>query len=267
MRFTPRTTSFPLELPPVRSEVPSVLAFGMVKGGSTLLFRLLHRLGRHVGLTYFSIDDLLFAKGVAADRRPVSVGPVFRGRGYVYGGFRQFPAYPVPLLNHSRVVLLVRDPRDMITSLYFSLRYSHVLPDAETASELRAEMQASRDALAHMPIGAFALDAIRVYARVFESYVAQGFAWRPNVAIYRYEDVIFRKREWVRDLCEWYGWDIPEAQRNAAADKFDELPDQERPESHVRQVRPGNHRLHLPPTIQQQIAESLGEYMALFGYE
>jgi hypothetical protein len=267
LRYSPKSRFFRVDTPPAASDAPSVLAFSMAKGGSTLLYNMLTRLAPLAGLTYFSIEDHLFASGVSPNRRPTAIGHVFEPRGFCYAGFRQFPAYPVPILHSSRVAFLIRDPRDMITSLYFSLVYSHRMPDGDKGGTGRAEMEASREALSRTEIDRFAVEAIRTYLRLFEAYVAQGFHWRPNVATYRYEDVIFRKAEWVADLCEWFGWDIPEADRLRVTQEFDELPDQERPREHVRQVSPGNHKRHLSPETQQQITAALGEYMDLFGYE
>jgi hypothetical protein len=74
---------------------------------------------------------------------------------------------------------------------------------------------------------------------------AQGFHWRTNVATYRYEDVIFKKRIWIDDLCSWFGWDISSDLKGSVAARFDVVVDVERPDQHIRQVKPGNHRRHL----------------------
>lgn len=237
----------------------------MAKGGSTLLYNMLSRLAPMAGLTYFSIEDRFFSSGVSPSRRPTAIGQVFETRGYCYAGFRQFPAFPVPILHSSRVVCLVRDPRDMITSLYFSLLYSHRLPEGNKG-DARSQMEGARQALSKVQIDRFAVDAIRTYLKLFEAYVAQGFVWRPNVAIYRYEDVIFNKPEWVADFCEWYGWNIPERERLKVAAEFDEIPSAERPQEHVRQVTPGNYKRHLSAETEQAITSALAEYMELFGY-
>jgi hypothetical protein len=172
------------------------------------------------------------------------------------------------------VILLVRDPRDMITSLYFSLLKSHRIPKAEgkegsdantdVASKLMLD---TRQRLQHTDINAFAPEAVRAYTRMFEGYVAQGFAWRPNVAIYRYEDVIFAKKAWVEDICVWYEWDIDPQRQHRVATMFDAAPGKERPKEHIRQVTPGNHRDHLSAATIAAINGSLSEYMRLFAYK
>jgi hypothetical protein len=250
-----------------------VFSFSMAKAGSTLLYNMLSKLAPSADLTYFSIEDYLFSHNISPVNRPGFIGDIIKPQGYCYGGFRQFPAFRVKGLNKAKVTFLVRDPRDMVTSLYFSLLNSHKIPK-EDALAKRDEAPAGaaermldmRKKLQNTDVNVFARQALRSYTRIFEGYVAQGFAWRPNVAIYRYEDVIFAKEDWVRDICEWYGWDIDPVRQRQVAAMFDERPTEERPLQHVRQVTPGNYRAHLTEATSAAIEDALSEYMRLFGY-
>ncbi len=270
MRFEPRTGYAPVHIPSATSERPSVLAFSMAKAGSTLLNNILSRIAPDVDLVFFSIEDYLFSRNVSPTNRPLNIGGIIKPEGYCYGGFRQFPAHPVPILFSARSVLLVRNPLDMITSLYFSLLKSHRIPresgapsDVEGAA---TKLISTRTYLQHTDINAFARQAVRAYTRMFEGYVAQGFPWRKTVAIYRYEDVIFDKANWVADICDWYQWKLPAGRSEAVGAMFDEQPDIERPDQHIRQVKPGNHLAHLSPQTVTNVSEGLAEYMRIFGY-
>jgi hypothetical protein len=265
VKYEPKISFARIDQPEPMSNAPSVLAFSVAKAGSTLLYNFLTRLAPLADLTYFSIENFLFDKNISATNRPGNIGNIFRKEGYCYGGFRQYPAFPVPILHSSKIVFLVRDPRDMITSLYFSLKYSHKFPDGG-GEGARREMEKARMALANTEIDRFAVENIRNYVRMFEGYVAQGFAWRPNVATYRYEDVIFRKEEWLADICDWYGWNIDAAMRAEIIREFDRMPESEQPHDHIRQVKPGNYRQHLSPETEERIRSALSEYMRIFGY-
>jgi hypothetical protein len=143
---------------------------------------------------------------------------------------------------------------------------SHVLPKSQGERGAREEMLAMRAHLERTDINRFAIDEIRDYVRMFEGYVAQGFHWRKNVAVYRYEDVIFKKAEWIADMCEWYGWNPPQEIVQSILDKVDITTEEERPEEHIRQVAPGNYKKYLGPDAIRAIDRRLGEYMRLFGY-
>lgn len=269
MRFTPAVPYQPLQPPPPASARASVTAFSLAKAGSTLLYDLLSVLAPAAGLTYFSTEDALFAGGVSVNRRPANVGDLFRPTGYCYGGFRQYPAYPIPVLHATRSIFLVRDPRDMAVSLYFSMMKSHVLPEAGGGADgAREEFERARANVAAVSIDAWVNHAAVVqYTRMFEGYLAQGFLWRPNVATYRYEDVIFAKRAWLADICDWFEWDVPADVRDAIADRFDLRPDGERPDQHVRQVTPGDYRKHLSADTVDRLTAAFAEYLRLYGYD
>jgi hypothetical protein len=267
MRFRPNVPSHTLTPPQATADDPSVFAFSLAKAGSTLLYDMLQALTPYAGLTYYSVEDSLFADNVSPNRRPGTIGTPFAPTGYCFGGFRQYPAYPIPILGFSKAVFLVRDPRDMAVSLYFSMTRSHVIPDAEKDEGARGEFLGARRFLNSQTIDEFAVHgAIIQYTRMFEGYIAQGFLWRPNVAIYRYEDIIFDKEAWVEDLCDWYGWQIPRELRQSVVERFDIRPEEERPDDHVRQVTPGNYLKHLEKGTISRMNNLLGEYMRMFGY-
>lgn len=253
------------ELPPPVSDAPSVLGLGMTKGGSTLLFDIMLSLAAPAGLVYFSLPDLMFRRGVREAEVPPGAARLFLPRGYCYGGFRALPRHPLPILDTARTVLLVRDPRDMLVSLYYSVAYSHVIPGGEeTGGEHYLEAERRRAAAA--ALSEFVRGRAEVYRAVFADYLRAGVPDRPNVKMFRYEDVIYRKRDWVAELCDWFGWEIGPPLRHMVADRFDILPENPDPRAHVRQVHPGNHRAALSAADIAFLDETLAEPLRRFGY-
>jgi hypothetical protein len=124
-------------LPPPASDAPSVLAFGMIKGGSTLLFDLLTVLAPAAGLTWFSLNDQMFRLGVKEADIPEEASRLFLPQGYCYGGFRDWPPHDIPILRSARAVWLIRDPHDMIVSPYHSTVASHRIPEPTESSSRR----------------------------------------------------------------------------------------------------------------------------------
>jgi hypothetical protein len=267
LRFSPRVTSNFIERPQSLTCCESVLAFSIAKAGSTLLYNLLSEVCGHVGLVYFSPEDSLFAANVSASQRTSDVGDIFSRTGYCYGGFRHFPSYAVPILDTTKVVFLVRNPLDMAVSLYFSLLKSHRLPDDNGIGGVRQELLEERQRLQETDIETFVIRSASLqYIRMFEGYIAQGFHWRKNVVTYRYEDIIYSKAEWLKDICDFYGWSVSfEIISNIAA-RYDVIPDSERSAEHVRQVIPGNYHKYLSVAAIEEATAILGEYMPIFGY-
>lgn len=267
LRWSLRTPEMPLpELPrPRRPTVPSVLAFSLAKAGSTMLFDLLARLCPHAGLVYVSLEDRFYAAGVDQRDQPLGASSLFHETGYCYGGFRGAPPYEVPILDRVRVVLLVRDPRDMLVSLYHSLAESHWIPETDEAQGPHF-MHALRADARRRTVDEHALRSASTVLAQFERYEAFALPWRSNVALYRYEDVVYRKREWAEELCAWFEWSVPDAVRDAAVATVDVFPETPDPGAHVRQVHPGNHRAELAPATIRELDRVFARTLRRYGW-
>jgi hypothetical protein len=266
LRWAHRPPTHPLrELPPSPTTAPSVLAFSLPKAGSTMLFDLIARLCPHAGLAYVSLEDAFYAAGVHPYEQPLESAALFRSRGYCYGGFRVLPPYEIPILGTARTAILVRDPRDMLVSLRHSVANSHWIPGGSGADD--HFMHALRARANERTIDEYVLMASHNLQSQFDRYAALGLLWRSNVVVYRYEDVVYRKREWVDDLCEWFGWSVPSSRRDQATASVDVFPAHADPAAHVRQVHPGNHRTELAPETIRELDVVFERTLRLFGYE
>lgn len=261
-RFAPTGIRLP-DLPSAPSDAPSVVAMSLPKAGSTLLFALLQDLAPQVGLAYVSLQDFFFVNGLRLTEQPHEAGSLFRARGYCYGGFRGPPPYAIPILDRARCVVLVRDPRDMAISHWYSVTQSHVVPQAADGEHFMARNRAraiDRGKDAHVMQVARGLDA------QYDRLLSSGILHRADTAVFRYEDVIFRKRDWVDAICTWFGWDIPAEARRRIADHHDVRPATPDPAAHIRQVAPGNHRAELGEKQRAQMDRVLARWLAMFGY-
>jgi hypothetical protein len=171
----------------------------------------------------------------------------------------------MPILDTARTVLLVRDPRDVLVSLYFSVGQSHPLPPP--GSPLARHMLSRREKAQTAPIDEWVIEHHGEVISSLEGYLAQRFPARPNVAIYRYEDVIFRKRDWMEDIIHWYGWNVSSSTIEAVLKKVDVFPAAPDPSKHIRQVHPGNYKTILQRSTQETLTECLRPLLSQFGYE
>jgi hypothetical protein len=141
---------------------------------------------------------------------------------------------------------------------------SHKLPDED--GDVSVGMLRERNIAGGFPIDEWVIQNYGGILRGCESYLAQGFPRRRNVATYRYEDIIFNKQDWAADIVNWYEWDIPDEVIKKAVALFDVVPEAERPDQHIRQVHPGNYKRHLSPAIASRIAAQFDPYIRAFGY-
>ena len=216
----------------------SVFIVGLLKSGSTLLNRIMRPITTAAGLTFRSPANELFERGVDIKKATVDFEPF----GYAYGGFRDLP-WPLPDFAADRTVLLVRDPRDALTSFYFSLAYSHVPPGTADSPSLLRAFEARRDRVRAMTIDEFVLLEATAHARLIRRTIANASRCR----LYRYEEIIFDKQTWAADMVEYLGLAPPPRLVSTVVARNDVLPTEDAPLEHIRHVTPGDHRDKLQP--------------------
>lgn len=243
-----------LALPPSTSARPSSLVFGMHKGGSSLLNRLVRWLCRIADQPYVPVMAAFEDAGIAAADAPPETGSVFRPTGYCYGSFRQFPtSFEIPILGQVPALLLVRDPRDMLTSLYFAAR---------RVKGGSADRQLLIDRAAAQDIDAFVLANADKYVADFDVYARH----LSGALELRYEDVVYDKLALVARVVGHLGFAVSEARFANIAAKLDEVPDTDRPDQHVRQVHPGDHARKLKPETVAALNAQLAPVLERYGY-
>lgn len=232
---------------PPPGDFESFYIFAMHKSGSTLLNNMLMRVLGTCGIPQLALSELAFAAGLP-ENKILNPEEVIFERGYCYRGYRSFPEYLSRFdLSAKKKILLIRDPRDMVVSNFFSYAQSHVIPQAGL---VRDELLAKRQEAAGSRIDEFCLVDIADFIDEFSGYE---HLLNTNIRIYRYEDVIFNKAMWLQDMLTYLGIDAPAALISSVAQEHDVIPREERPDQHIRQVYPGNFRKHL----QQETIEKL----------
>lgn len=254
-------------LPPTKSpETPTTYAFSLPKAGSVLLDSIMRPLSDHIGVTYVSLMGNFFNMGLAEQDVPEATSRVFADHGYCFGGFRAYPkTFEIPNLSTKKSTLLVRDPRDMLISHYFSMRSSH--PDPRKVLTTSRTSLPRRDKALVMSADEYALDLAGYYVRQFDRYIDVLDANRDLFTLFRYEDVIFNKRSLVADICSAFDWDASPRVINKIADKNDIVPRAENEAKHVRQVTPGDGMRKLQPETIEKLSDLFAKQLDYFGYE
>ncbi|HJV71249.1 hypothetical protein [Ideonella sp.] len=246
------------------TQQPAYFVLGVRKSGSSILNSMVTALAQRQGLPFVDIPGQLFKAGIKVDdwQKDPALSCVLGG-GNVYGGFRNFPAglQKHALFMASKKVLLVRDPRDALVSEYFSNAFSHSLPQEGDA---RDQMLTLRHQALQASIEAFVLERAAAMGRTLMEYA--GSVGDPLLKLYRYEDVITRKRALLEGIGAHFGWRLDAGHLGKVLEWADVLPDEERPTAFVRRVLPGDHRNKLAPAVIAQLNARLAEPMRAFGY-
>ena len=166
------------------------------------------------------------------------------------------------VLKRCRIVAHVRDPRDQLTSQYFSIAQSHRVP----INDRPEQFLESRNRAREQGIDSFVLR----HASDYVSYYRTVMALRdrhPYFSVSRYEDMVMSFPQWLLRICEFLG--IPPAHpvmlTLMATTNF--AVDMDGPSKHVRQVKPGDHKRKLKPSTISALNESMGDIIEAFGYD
>lgn len=92
---------------------------------------------------------------------------LFKRRGYVYSVFGG-AIEGIPALEQYRIFLMVRDPRDVLTSMYYSSAYSHPVPEA--TGDKREAFLARRRHTREISIDQFALENAEHKRAIYQHY-------------------------------------------------------------------------------------------------
>lgn len=249
----------------VISAVPSTFVFSLAKAGSVLINNIVQDLACAQGLKYQSIMGDAFEAGISVDDISPDTWSGLQPNGYVYGGFRHLPhRVDIPILKKCKRVLLVRDPRDMLVSLYFSMKYSHPSPGISDKSDAAAKFSAYREMIRSMSIDDFALDQCQYVELALMSYLP--YLDDPLTRIFRYEDVIFDKANWVADICSHLEWNLPGGVMDEIAARHDIRVQTEAIDNHIRNVTPGDHVHKLAPSTISELNRRLQAVLISFRY-
>ncbi|MEZ2279042.1 MAG: sulfotransferase domain-containing protein [Microcoleus sp.] len=219
----------------------SIIFFTIEKSASVYMIGVLQKLSQELGMTYLNYEGDFWVrgeefKGVISD--PKKTEEFLNPCGCIYGPFRGF--YPeIPNIEKYKVILMLRDPRDVLTSLYFSSAYSHHIPPAheEKMMQFRKEAIDSR-------IDDYVLNKIHsILGRYYE--YAQHCLGKEHVLFVKYEEMVSDFSGWLNTVIDFLEIEVSQEFINKLVKEADFKVAEENPYAHKRQVTPGDHKRKL----------------------
>jgi Sulfotransferase domain len=221
------------------SKTPSVLYFTVHRCASQFIYQIFKSFEKHSDMTHIDIGGY-FWRGGKLYVRPQEI---YRQFGYVYGPIygmdKEELPLPIPNLNDFKIFLMLRDPRDVLTSYYF-----HHAADPYYNPAQRDFLIARSKETKNKPIDEWVLDKAPIFRARYEEYL-NTFHNRPNVLFLKYEDMVADFPSWLSGLAEFaspnlHANTLQSIMRTA---RFDV--DKEDEQAHKRQVTPGDHKRKL----------------------
>lgn len=244
---------------------PSIVFFTVHKAASIYAAALCRRLAAEVGYKGVDFSSYSFKGGETRGNLLVPgdlARRVYQPEGFYYGPFRAFnPA--IPWLDRARVILHLRDPRDVLVSSFYSMAYSHYVPSKENPS-VAAKILANREATLQMEIDAHVLANAAFIREVYQNYITQ-LVGQPFVWFSKYEQMIGDFGGWLEAACRGMGISVPSdsLMRLSSEASFQV---EENISKHKRQVQPGDYLRKLKPETIARLNSELGGVLERLDY-
>lgn len=251
----------PPAVPETTSTVPSTIFYTLHKAGSVYFWGCIRRLAMSAGMPGINIAGHYFKLGYDQSEFPQEVKDVFKPVGYCYGPFRTLNLpFEIPDYDRYRKLFIVRDPRDILTSHYFSNKFSHP-PMPPKPGETEPSVKRNRT---DTDIDGYVVHLAPRFVSRFEDY--QRFVTEHNVPIFRYEDIIDNFETWLHEVAKVMGISPRRQAIKFLLDNHVADVEQEEVKLHRRQIRPGDHLRKLKPETIDTLNEMFREPLRFFKY-
>lgn len=240
----------------------STLFLSMHKAGSSIADRIVMQVLRARGYRIDRIAPQAARSELLESEFFHRYQPKMTTRGVYYGVARHPDSHDMEILPRLRVIVQMRDPRDCITSAYYSFLHSHRPP---TDPEKRRRFDERRAWLRDQSIDDYAptlaekyRNRVEVLDRVVRSH--------PDLLLLRYEEMVEDTGAWLSRISEFTGQPLTPDLRETLAPLTDFRRPREEPGRHKRQITPGDHRRKMKPETIAGLNAVLGDALPRFGY-
>lgn len=241
------------------SEGPSVLHFCYNRCGSRYVSSLIQRLldaQRYEFVDFDRYHTHCNREGFERFGEADFVSDLLNPTGVHYGPFYRLHE-GMQQLEDFKIVLTLRDPRDVLTSRFYSQAYAHTLFDRENVER--------RECFREMGVDAFVIDQMGEIIDRYRRFHRE-LMGKENVLFLPYEKMVGDFDSWLNELAEFLGTqEESEALRAIRAEANFSVKKEDK-YSHRRSVKPGNHLQKLKPETIERLNEELAEVLEMFGY-
>ena len=254
----------------------SVIAYTVHKAGSMVLHRVLRDTCEHNNIQYHSEN--------AEPKERIPVRKIFAGKDYIarhngcFGPLRFF--VPTAALGDTNILLHLRDPRDVLTSMFFSYCFMHrgpvpantgVRKQVADAGIDKFVLDMSSEAAAHYEgdygTGGNYREFIGDMATRYQRYLDEVIG-RPNAVLVSYEEMVLDFPSWLRKVIDCFELENADETYRIVAERYAETvkPEGENVFSHKRKVVPGDYKEKLQPETIAELNRRFAHALDVLGY-
>ena len=253
-----------------RNSHPSIIHFSLNKAATQYIKSILKRCAVDNGMVPVGIHEYAFNSNFPfLDYLSVeemgSYKHIFKSKGYLYSVFGGM-IEGIKSLEDCKIVLVMRDPRDILVSGYYSSAYSHGVPSK--GGNKHDSFMAKRLATQESTIDEYAIsESDRVYD-IFSRYQTLLLDNYKNAYVTQYEEMVSNFEAWLTDLLNYCELNLS---REFIQDLIEEneakKPKEEDITKHIRKGVVGDYKEKLQPETIQTLNERFDPILKRFHYQ
>jgi hypothetical protein len=243
---------------PSASKNQSFIFFTVHKSASMLMENFLNDVSKETKMPQIDINGYFATQGdegIEKQKEKNFLQKIFKAQGYVYGPLRFY--LPVPELEKYPVVLLLRDPRDVLTSQYYSIRATHPLITKKLIERRKIALKSTVDEHVRSQTPRF----VQTYNEYIENVLG-----KPNVLFLKYEDMVNDFGAFIEKINAHCKLNLtPEQILKLDRTKTFETQGEDRSQ-HKRKVIPGDHKEKLQPETIEWLNKEFDDILKTLNY-
>jgi hypothetical protein len=248
----------------------SILHFSVNKAATQYVRSILAQCAVEEGMVPVHIHDYAFHTSfpyldhLSADEMG-SYQHIFKPTGYLYSAFGGM-IEGIPSLDDFLIVLMVRDPRDVLVSKYYSIAYSHSEPD-KRGDKYEAFME-QRTFARGASVDEYVLAESERIRCIYQRYIDLLVERHSGYYLTKYEDMVADFPRWLHSLLEYCQIEPSEQLCRTLIEKQNRaIPEEEDKDKHLRKGIAGDHKNKLTQRTIEVLDSRFGSVLESFGYE
>jgi hypothetical protein len=251
------------------NRLSSIMQFSFNKAATQYTKNILRRCAAHNGMVNVDISgyafdtEYPFFDKLSADEM-LRYRHIFKPAGYFYGAFGGM-IEGIAGLDHYKVILMTRDPRDILVSYYYSMAYSHPVP-SQQGDKFDGFMDLRRAAL-EAALDDYAVAESDKLCGILQRYKVLLLDKYPHVYITSYENMISDFHGWLTDLLNYCDVEISDGFLRSLIEENERLrPKKENVQKHIRKGTHGDYKNKLRPDTIDYLNKKFSPFYEVFGY-
>ncbi|MFC1845238.1 sulfotransferase domain-containing protein [Thermodesulfobacteriota bacterium] len=238
----------------------NILFFTVHKAASMFIYKICHDLSKESGLNYYSVNHNKYNRYYFdTEENDLEDLTNWQNKTGCFAPLRYYFNIPQELKAH--IILHLRDPRDVLVSLYFSEAYSHNV--LKGVFDLN---QAERNEIIHMGIDQYVLKYADIFNKKYSEY--QYLLTKPDSIFVKYEDLVLNFPFWLQEVAKGFAIENQEfidSMINKYKGEFEVK--KENIHAHKRKIVPGDYKEKLTSETIGKLNTVFSENLKKYNYE